>query len=64
MKRAGAKKVIWLRAKEEGLKEGLKKVLKNFRGSEGIVIEGTSVLKYLKPDLRIFVDSDPKNVVA
>jgi len=57
MKDAGAKYVLWLKAKPSGLKDGLKVALKRFNGSKGIVIEGTSVLKYLKPDLGIFICS-------
>ncbi len=55
MKAAGAKKVLWLKAKPSGLKEGLRKALERFNGSKGVIVEGTSVLKYLKPDLGIFI---------
>ncbi len=55
MKAAGAKKVLWLKARSSGLERGLEKALGRFNGSEGIVIEGTSLLKYLKPDLGIFI---------
>lgn len=55
MKAAGAKKVLWLKARPLGLKDGLKKALKRLRDSDGVVIEGTSVLKYLKPDLGLFI---------
>jgi molybdopterin-guanine dinucleotide biosynthesis protein len=60
MKSSGAKKVLWLKAKPSGLKEGLQEVLKKFKGSTGVVIEGTSVLKYLEPDLSIFIDGKRK----
>lgn len=56
LKAAGAKRVLWLKAKPLGLKAGLKKALKGFKGSDGVVIEGTSVLKYLKPDLGIYLE--------
>ncbi len=55
MKKAGAKKVIWLQANLNGLRQGLKKALYYLRASEGVVIEGTSVLKYIKPDLAIYL---------
>ncbi len=58
LKKAGAKQVFWLRAKPEGLKQGLKEVIAKFKGTKGINIEGTSILKYLKPDLAIFVKRD------
>lgn len=55
MKSAGAKKVLWLKAIPSGLKEGLKTALQRLKNSPGVVIEGTSVLKYLQPDLGIFI---------
>ena len=60
LKKAGAQKVLWLRAKPAGLKQGLKKAISMFfaeggKGAQGLIIEGTSVLKYLKPDLAILV---------
>lgn len=65
LKAQGAKEVLWLKAKPEGLKEGLKKAIAKFsakggtayggKNPRGIIIEGNSVLKYLKPDLAIFV---------
>jgi molybdopterin-guanine dinucleotide biosynthesis protein len=54
-KRAGAKKVLWLRARPEGLKKGLKKAISMFKAANGLIIEGTSILKYIKPDLAILV---------
>lgn len=64
LKNAGAKEVIWLKAKPEGLKNGLKKALAEFSKCPGIVIEGTSVLKYLKPDLNIHVYSSGNYTVV
>lgn len=54
LKRAGARKVIWLKATEKGLKAGLRQALKMLKGSRGVVIEGTSVIKHIKPGLLIF----------
>lgn len=54
-KKAGARKVLWLRAKPEGLKKGFKKAFSMFEGANGLIIEGTSVLKYIKPDIAILV---------
>ncbi len=54
-KKAGAKDVLWLRAKPEGLRQGLKQALFKMRRARGIIIEGTSILKYLNPDLSILV---------
>lgn len=55
MKAAGARKVLWLKAKPSGLKEGLRRALERFNGSKGVIVEGTSVLKYLKPDMGVFI---------
>ena len=60
MKAAGAKKVVWLKARPSGLKAGLEKALRHFGGSDGVVIEGTSVLKHIKPDLGIFISDKGK----
>jgi len=58
LKDAGAKKVVWLKATLKGLKTGLKKALARLKDSNGIVIEGTSVLKYIKPDLTIYLNDN------
>lgn len=55
LKAAGARKVLWLKAKPEGLKKGLSSALSEFVGCEGVIIEGTSVLKVIKPYLNIHV---------
>lgn len=56
MKQAGAKRVLWLRARPEGLRKGLKEALKNCKGGPGVIIEGTSVLRYVKPDLSLYIE--------
>lgn len=53
LKESGAKQVIWLKAKPEGLREGLDKALAAFSDCQGVVIEGNSVLKFIQPDLNI-----------
>jgi len=55
LKEAGAKEVFWLIAKEESLGEGIRYALAQFKRCRGVLIEGTSVLKHLDPDLAIFV---------
>jgi len=47
MKEAGAKKVVWLKASLRGLKSGFRKALQHLKGSEGVVIEGTSILRHI-----------------
>lgn len=63
LKEAGAKEVIWLKAKPEGLKDGLKKAFSEFSGCKGIIIEGNSVLNFFKPDLNIHVNSKGKYTI-
>lgn len=53
LKAAGAKEVIWLKARPDGLEEGLNKAMAEFSDCQGVIIEGTSVLKFIKPDLNI-----------
>lgn len=55
LKNAGAKEVIWLKTKPEGLRVGLEKALSEFSHCQGVVIEGTSVLKFIRPDLNIHI---------
>jgi len=57
LRNAGAKKVAWLKAKPKGLKRGLRTALSVLKNSKGVVIEGTSVLKFIKPDFTIFLKS-------
>lgn len=58
----GAKEVIWLQAKPRGLKRGLKKAISKFKKPKGLIIEGTSVLKYLEPDFAIFIAGKDKKL--
>ena len=62
LKKAGAKKVIWLKSTLKGLKAGLNRAFLLLKDSKGVVIEGTSVLKYIKPDFTIYLD-DKKAVL-
>ena len=55
LKESGAKQVIWLKARPEGLKHGLVKALSEFSGCRGVIIEGTSVLKFIRPDINIHI---------
>lgn len=55
LKTAGAKEVLWLKSKPEALKKGIHKAISLFKNTRGLVIESNSALKYLKPDLAIFV---------
>lgn len=55
LKAAGARQVIWLKARSEGLREGLLEALLDFNDCQGVIIEGTSVLKFIKPVLNIHI---------
>jgi molybdopterin-guanine dinucleotide biosynthesis protein len=55
LKASGAKQVIWLKARPEGLREGLAKALSAFSDCQGVVIEGSSALKFIQPDINIHV---------
>ena len=55
LKEAGAKKVAWLKSTLGGLEKGLKKAFLKLKDSEGIIIEGTSVVRYINPDLVIYL---------
>jgi molybdopterin-guanine dinucleotide biosynthesis protein len=58
LKSAGAKKVIWLKSTLRGLKIGLKKALGLLEDSRGVIIEGTSVLRYIRPDFAIYLNDE------
>lgn len=55
LKSAGAKEVLWLKAKPKSLEKGIKKAISLFKKTKGLIIESNSALKYLNPDLSIFV---------
>lgn len=55
LKSAGAKEVLWLRVKPKALENGIKKAISLFKKTKGLIIESNSALKYLKPDLALFV---------
>ena len=62
LRQAGAKKVVWLKTTLSGLKAGLKKALYQLKDSEGVVIEGTTVLRYIRPDLAIYLKDNTVNL--
>ena len=58
MRQAGAKRVVWLKAKNGFLKEGLAESLHYMKDLAGVVIEGTSARRVLKPDIFLFLKKD------
>ncbi|HAH20115.1 MAG: hypothetical protein A2Y00_01300 [Omnitrophica WOR_2 bacterium GWF2_43_52] len=55
LKEAGARKVLWLKARPHALREGLRKAIPLFKMAKGLIIESNSALKYIKPDVAILV---------
>lgn len=55
-KKAGARQVIWLISQPGYLKEGLKQAFSGLKPTPGIIIEGRRVLRYIKPNLVIWLD--------
>lgn len=55
LRAAGAKKVLWLKSKPSALRKGIKQALSLFKKAKGLIIESNSALRYLKPDLALFV---------
>jgi len=55
LKTGGARKVVWIQSQEEHLAEALVKAVSRIPESINVLIEGNSVLHYMKPDLAIFI---------
>jgi molybdopterin-guanine dinucleotide biosynthesis protein len=59
---SGAEKVLWVRSPFAGLGEVLPVALEMLSHLRGVVIEGNSAVKVLKPDIVIFV-SGPSGII-
>jgi len=55
LSRAGAKKVLWVKATPAFVQIAVSDVLKRVQGFDGIIFEGNHALKHLVPDLSIMV---------
>jgi Ni2+-binding GTPase involved in maturation of urease and hydrogenase len=55
LKSRGAKKVVWVRSKEEDIEEAVQQALYLINDCKKILVEGNSILNYMTPDLAIFV---------
>jgi molybdopterin-guanine dinucleotide biosynthesis protein len=55
LKEAGAKRVLWLKASLKGLEAGIKEAVSILKDAPGVVIEGSSVLRYINPDLVVYL---------
>jgi LAO/AO transport system kinase len=59
---SGAEKVIWVQSPFSGLGEILRMALEMLSHLKGIIVEGNSAIKVLKPDIVIFV-SGPRGSI-
>ncbi len=59
---AGAKKVLWVQSAPDALREAMKEALELLKDEKGVIIEGNSPLKYIRPDLTIFVRADDEDM--
>ena len=50
--------MLWLKTKPEALERGIRKALALLKEAKGLIIESNSALKYLQPDLAIFVKNE------
>lgn len=55
MSRSGAKRVVWVKGGGSGLEDALNIAVGKMDGLKGIVVEGNSPARHLKPDLLIFI---------
>ncbi len=61
---AGAKKVVWIRSPSDTLPDVLDIALGRMYGLKGVVIEGNSPVRFLNPDLLIFVIGEDYKIKA
>jgi hypothetical protein len=52
---AGARRALWMRAREGALAQALPGLLKALEGDEHVIIESNSILAFLKPTVYLFV---------
>lgn len=60
LKEAGAEKVVLVSSPRKDLGWALKVALNMVSGYKGVIIEGTSVLDYIKPDVAIMIKAKGK----
>lgn len=60
LKEAGAEKVVLVSSPRKDLGWALKAALGMVSGCKGVIIEGTSVLDYIKPDVAILIKAKGK----
>ncbi len=62
LKEAGAEKVVLVTSPRKDLGWALKVALDMVAGCKGVIIEGTSVLDYIKPDAAIMIKAKGKEI--
>ncbi|MCK4648107.1 molybdopterin-guanine dinucleotide biosynthesis protein MobB [bacterium] len=62
LKEAGAEKVVLVSSPRKDLGWALKVALGIVSGCKGVIIEGTSVLDYIKPDVAIMIKAKGKEI--
>ncbi len=62
LKKAGAEKVVLVSSPRKDLGWALKVALNMVSGCKGVIIEGTSVLDYIKPDVAIMIRAKGKRI--
>lgn len=60
LQKAGAAKVIWIKASPSWVEKGISQALALLTELPGVIWEGNSLLEYLKPDAIIFVTDGRK----
>jgi len=63
LKGAGAEKVVLVSSPRKDLGWALKVALGMITGCKGVIIEGTSVLDYIKPDVAIMIKAKGKEIM-
>lgn len=58
MKKSGAEKVVWIQSTDELLRDAMEQALEKISNHKGVLIEGNSILEYIKPTLAFFVVMD------
>ena len=63
MKQSGAVQVVWVRSTEDHLRDSMMVALGKMVPCQGILIEGNSILRHLRPTVAFFVIAPPFGVM-
>lgn len=56
---AGAERVVWVRSRQEALRDGIDAALKELSGLTGILFEGNHALQAIDPDIAVMAVGNP-----